>query len=299
MNNHYHLYLDESTSEPMFCVAGFIVNSVDVKNVETEINRIKQNIWSDLQDPTSIILHEKDVSDAQKYGDRKVSNEYKRFKYVSQAKSLYKEIEVSLKRLNIKIIGSCINEKELQFYYSKRNMNDCYFTAMQNIIENFVQFLIQKNATGEIFLEGRDSINNQSLNSQDRQVRQHYSSIVSIGSMFLSRHAIQDHLKGISFISKTANNSCIQLADFLPNRFARKEGHKSPKLYNLNETLKSLLYDGEVKNKERFGVKVIPSRLPRPVKAPSVKIDSSGRTKTKHRGKRSRGKRTKTTPPHS
>lgn len=293
MTDHYHLYLDESTAPPMFCVAGFIISSSKVNDAEQEVNRIKSSVWSDIPNPTSIVLHEKDITQVNRDGyakTAKISSEYSRFEHNAVAKSLYIEIEKSFNNLDVKIIGSCINTGELELYYSERNMNDCYFTAMQNIIENFVQYLIKNNATGEIFLESRDSVTDNSLRSADRQVRQHYSSILSIGSMFISRHAIQDHLKGITFVPKTANNACVQLADFLPNQFARKETHRKPKIYGMNRVLKELLYDGTVNNKKRFGVKVIPSSIPAPVATPKVR--SPRRQKSKSRGKRSRGKRT-------
>lgn len=290
MPDHYNLYLDESTSEPMFCVAGIIINKNQINQVLTEVNRIKQIIWSDLPHPERIILHEKDIKEVRRNGfaNTTVISEYARFDHLPIARSLYIEVERAIKRLNVKIIGACVNKEELKNYYSTRNMTNKYLTAMQSIIENFAQFLIKHNATGTIILESRDTVGDKSIKSADRQVRTHFMNIMSIGSMFLSSQALQDVILGIEFIPKTANNPAIQLADFIPNQLARKETHRRTDIYAMYPELKKRFYNGTLGQPERFGVKIIPCVIPAPTPSSRTSARRSGRNR-RRRGSRGRG----------
>lgn len=290
MSEHYNLYLDESTSHPMFCVAGIIVKKNQMTQVQTEVNRIKQIIWSDVTHPERIILHEKDIKEVRRNGfaNTTVVSEYARFENLPIARNLYIEVERAIKRLNVKIIGACVNKEELKKYYSARNMNILYLTAMQSIIENFAQFLIKHNATGSIVLESRDTVGDTSVKSADRQVRTHFMNIMSIGSMFLSSQALQDVILGIEFIPKTANNPAIQLADFIPNQLARKETHRKSDIYAMYPELKKRFYDGTLGQPERFGVKIIPCVIPAPAPSSRSSAGSSGRRR-RRRGSRGRG----------
>lgn len=51
------------------------------------------------------------------------------------------------------------------------------------------------------------------------------------------------------------NCAGLQLADFVPNYFARDHTGKPQPKYNIFGTLKYLRYDGNVGDKDRFGVK--------------------------------------------
>lgn len=295
MTTVYHLYLDESTSFPMFCVAGFIIKQSELGKVNTEVNNIKDIIWRGSSNRHEIILHEKDVKNVCADGFDKTNTkgniplEYKCFENKRIAKNLYIEVHHAIKRLDLKVIGACINIKKLESYYSKRNMTNYYLTAMQSIIENFAQFLIKNNGVGKIILESRDDIT-ANINSEDRRVRNHFMNIMSIGSMFLSNSALQDVILSIEFIPKTANNPCVQLADFIPNQFARKELHKPAIIYPLYPILQEKLYDGTLKQPERFGMKVIPSSIPAPPNSVTTKPTKKTPFSKRKRGSRGRKK---------
>nr|WP_015061689.1 DUF3800 domain-containing protein [Vibrio anguillarum]AFK88696.1 conserved hypothetical protein [Vibrio anguillarum] len=290
MTTVYNLYLDESSVFPMFCVAGFIIKESELEKVNTEVKKIKDIIWSDSSNPHKIILHEKDVKSVHQNGfknDGNIPLEYKRFENGSVAKQLYIEVYHAIKRLDLKVIGACINTQELESYYSKRNMTNHYLTAMQSIIENFAQYLIKNNGIGKIILESRDDAT-ANINSEDRKVRTHFMNIMSIGSMFLSNSALQDVILSIEFIPKSENNPCVQLADFIPNQFARKETHKESKIYALYPILQKKLYDGTLKQPERFGMKVIPCPIPASPTTETTKkpIKTSSKRKRGSRGRK-------------
>lgn len=295
MKTVYNLYLDESSVSPMFCVAGFIIKESEQCKVKAEVNKIKDIIWRDNANAHQIILHEKDVKSVceNKFIKANIKGnipvDYKCFENKQVARQLYEEVYHSIKRLNLKVIGACINIKELETYYSKRNMTDYYLTAMQSIIENFAQFLIKNNGVGKIILESRDNAT-ANINSDDRKVRNHFMNIMSIGSMFLSNAALQDVILSIEFIPKYENNPCVQLADFIPNQFARKETHKGSKIFALYPILKSKLYDGKLKQPERFGMKVIPCSIPAPPKPETTKNKINTSSSKRKRGSRGRKK---------
>lgn len=291
MADHYNLYLDESKCAPMFCVAGIILKDTELPKVDTEIKRIKSIIWHDILDSSNIILHEKDIKAVVKNGfqEADVGSEYERFMQNSVGETLYRELEYSLTRIDGHIIGACVDENKLKEYYGSNSMNNLYLTAMQSIIENFAQFLIKNNATGTIILESRDTDGETSPKSADRQVRRHFMNIMSIGSMFLTSAALQDVIQGIKFVPKSANNSAVQLADFIPNQIARKATHKRPVIYGIYPVINSMRYDGTLQEPGRFGVKIIPCEIPEPI--PSSSNDRHRRRRNRRRGSRGSGRR--------
>ena len=68
--NQYSLYLDESYTyehngkKPAFAIGGFIIKDSNIESINNAIDNLKKIIWSDLSNPTSIILHEMDLKDA-------------------------------------------------------------------------------------------------------------------------------------------------------------------------------------------------------------------------------------------
>jgi len=60
------------------------------------------------------------------------------------------------------------------------------------------------------------------------------------------------------FEEKSKNSAGLQLADFVPNSFAKDHGKFPQSKNNIFGNLKYLRYDGKVNNKERFGIKYMP-----------------------------------------
>ena len=49
----------------------------------------------------------------------------------------------------------------------------------------------------------------------------HFNHVKAMGSMFISPFAMQNYLREIDFPPKSSNNPGLQIADFIPNPFAR------------------------------------------------------------------------------
>ena len=70
---HYRLYLDESetrnaSGSSFFVVGGVILNASSEVAVAQELNALKLSLWAGDQQATTHILHEKEITEANKSG---------------------------------------------------------------------------------------------------------------------------------------------------------------------------------------------------------------------------------------
>lgn len=261
MSDIYYLFLDESESHDsngdnrVFCIAGFIIKENDYNNLESDIMSLKQIIWNDLPQPENIVMHEQDIRYANNRHNRgklnKINSEFHRFKENSITRQLYDELKNVIEKNPITIIGSCVLLDKLNNYFSKEIVSDKYLIAMQIVLENFIHFLQKNSGVGYIFYESREEPN-------DKEVRMRFNHIKAIGSMFISPYAIQKHLVEINFPPKNSNMAGLQLADFIPNNFARKHGVNNKHRINIYNSVRKIRYDGGLSNQNRFGIKVMP-----------------------------------------
>lgn len=118
----YNLYLDESltyrnNTQEDFCIVGIIVSqNLHDGALTTELNNLKQTIWGDLQNPTDLILHEKEVKQANR-GRGSNSVEYQRFKNNRRARNLYAELNKIIDNNDVQIIAVSISKDKLNAYY--------------------------------------------------------------------------------------------------------------------------------------------------------------------------------------
>jgi hypothetical protein len=255
--NKYHLYLDESEThtdgkERIFCLAGIIVEENNFVNViEPGLNDLKKVIWHDLPNPTSYILHEKDVRSAQKNKMRNINPEFYRFRKGSYSRNLYNGIGDLINSSSCKIVGSAIHMDNLDMHFKKTIVSHNYLIAFQIILENFSHFLESVNGVGSVFYESRDD-------KANSIVRMQFNQIKAMGSMYVNPYAMQKHIREIEFPGKTENNAGLQVADFVPNPFARLSLGKAQHKFNLYPTLRTARYDGGIFKGDRFGVKMMP-----------------------------------------
>ena len=263
--DYYTLYLDESESHrfnkttqriesPHFCMAGAIIADSDIENIRKSVDSLKSIVWSDLPNPHSVILHQMLINNAQKGRlDAKKYPEYVRFSSNSKVKVFYHEIQKIFINNPMTIVGSCIFEDNMKDFYgiSGKNKQDHYLIAMQLILENYCHFLCSKNAKGRILYESLDVSANESL-------RDKYYHMKLMGSMYMPQKTAVQCLIGLDFANKFDNNPGLQVADFIPNGFARDCLGIPQAKYNIFRTLKYLRYDGGQNLPDRFGVKYMP-----------------------------------------
>lgn len=255
--NRYHLYLDESEThdngtQKVFCLAGIIVEENALTNIlEPGLDTLKRAIWHDLPNPTSYIFHEKDVRAAQRKKMRNINPEFQRFVKGNYSKTLYKGMGSLITSSSCVAIGAAIHMDKLDNHFKKSIVSHNYLIAFQIILENFCHFLESVNGTGSVFYEARDA-------KPDSIVRMHFNQIKAMGSMYVTAYAMQRHIKEIEFPLKTENNAGLQVADFVPNPFARGVLAKKEHRFNIYSTLKRTQYHGGIYNRNRFGVKIMP-----------------------------------------
>lgn len=255
----YYLFLDESTTHndkfknPMFCLAGVIIKEEDYNNILIpSLNDLKTKVWHDLADPTALVLHEKEVNEARNRMKRleDIKPHFQRFRRNEYTRLLYNELSTLLSSVPCTVIGACIDMDELKSHFHPECSTDTYLTAMQIILENYCHFLQKNNGVGYVFAESRET--------QDIAVRMHFNHVKAMGSMFISPFAMQNYLREIDFPPKSSNNPGLQIADFIPNPFARNALKKKQNKYSIYSQLRLLRYDGGLKRYDRFGMKIMP-----------------------------------------
>lgn len=259
--DRYHLYLDESVSNngirgagkrEAICVAGIIVKEDNITPMEQELNNLKRVLWSDQPKPEDIILHELEVKTAQKRNSqRPVDPLYRRFHVRRFNIQLYQGISGILNTMDCKIIGASIEKFEMNKYFTVGLDTPDYLVTFQIILENFCHFLHSVNGVGEVYYESQNE-------TVDARLRKHYNQVKSNGSMFINAEKMQKHLREIEFPGKKENIAGLQVADFVPNYFARKALKLNPHRYNINDVLRRRRYDGCIYKMDRFGVKQMP-----------------------------------------
>ena len=255
--NEYYLFLDESETHTnfknqYFCIAGAIIKKEDYETVKQMINNLKILLWHDVN-AINYIFHEKDVKSAnhRKVDFHSLGLEYEIFKQNKNVRLLYAELAKILETASAIIIGSCVNIDLLNRYFSEEILSDKYLIAMQILLENYCHFLRCNQGTGVIYYESRQE-------HQDKEVRMRINHIKAMGTMFVSPYAMQKHLKEIYFPTKKENIAGLQIADFIPNSFARKGAEKEQSRYNIYQCIRKLRYDGGIQNYNRFGIKYLP-----------------------------------------
>ena len=163
---HYRLYLDESetrnaSGSSFFVVGGVILNASSEVAVAQELNALKLSLWAGDQQATTHILHEKEITEANKSGR---SNDpcYTIFRANGTVEKLYAGLSKLIKMHSITTMGVCVNSDELSRLYPGET-NPKLTIALQMLLENYCHFLKHNTATGDICYESLQEPGNQPL----------------------------------------------------------------------------------------------------------------------------------------
>lgn len=239
----YYLFLDESKPNreiEHFCLGGCIIEKENyINRVIPFVKQIKQNVFGN----TDIILHETEIRRAkEKYSV--MSKERKREVFWKYMRKVFRDY-------NITVLSAVVTPQECRRIYDTKYLNDEYFIALQIILENFVYFLEQNNGRGSIYLESRNPVENNRL-------QHHYFELLSNGTMFFNKDALQKYLSTISFPLKADNIIGLQLADFIPNVLKKKAFELNQRIPTIVDEIVDCLYDGGTGREDVFGMKKIP-----------------------------------------
>lgn len=259
--NHYTLYLDESHThnkgkKEHFCIAGIIVENDYHNTILTEeLNLLKDRIWSDVPNPRTIILHEKDLrEELNGHSKRKRSTlaEYQRFQDEKAAGKLYACLDKILNHQDISVIGASIDIDQLNRYYPSKTLPSREFICLQIILENFCHFLANKNnAMGHVVYEY--------IGDKEKELmRNRFYQIKAMGTIFVAPTTIQSLIQGITFPKKSDNIAGLQIADFIPGDLVRLHAKKTSKKCSITKAIRKCRYKGIDNKPEKFGVKELP-----------------------------------------
>lgn len=239
MNKEYYLFLDETKPNAhgdYFALGGYAILKEDYENILVpKLQKIKTDLMPDPNLPLHLYDMRKNIKGFEFLSDMNVRN------------SLFDRIKQLIKDLPINIFVASINKKKYSNMYHDK-INDVYDITLQTILENFVHFLIENNATGSFFVESRNSIENKYL-----QVC--YYRLLTGGTLYIDSNTIMDKLSIFSFPLKSDNNLGVQLADFIPVSFIRHMvGSKD--YCGLYKIFEDKIYQGYNHNMgDRFGFK--------------------------------------------
>ena len=239
MNKEYYLFLDETKPNAhgdYFALGGYAILKEDYENILVpKLQKIKTDLMPDPNLPLHLYDMRKNIKGFEFLSDMNVRN------------SLFDRIKQLIKDLPINIFVASINKKKYSNMYHDK-INNVYDITLQTILENFVHFLIENNATGSFFVESRNSIENKYL-----QVC--YYRLLTGGTLYIDSNTIMDKLSILSFPLKSDNNLGVQLADFIPVSFIRHMvGSKD--YCGLYKIFEDKIYQGYNHNMgDRFGFK--------------------------------------------
>lgn len=252
--DHYTLYLDESetftsSGRRFFTVGGVIVQSSIAAKLSQELDLLKSSLWDVQQGSTTNILHEREITMAQR-NQMPRSSCYYIFKRNAKVKELYNGLSRILKTYHVVTLGVCLDVSRIVQLYGTRT-NSKLTIALQLLLENYCHFLMTRSGTGDICYESLQEPGNQEL-------RQRFYELEVLGTMYYTPYFFQTHIGDISFKSKADNVPGLQLADFIPNTLARQAAKLSPKHKQYKQTVLKQLYDGDSKNAPKYGFQIIP-----------------------------------------
>lgn len=246
----YILYLDESNVGNKYsCVGGVVIKTSDIMSVMEDLNGLKNSLWKNDSNPENYVLHEKEISEAKKSG--KIAQPcYSIFRANESCNKLYNGLSKILKSHGIVTIGTCVDVQELATKYPGE-VNPNLTIALQMLMENYCHFLTVNNAYGDVCYESLQEPGNTPL-------RQRFYELQALGTMYYTAHTFQTHIGDIQFEPKSKNIAGLQLADFIPNTYARFVANLRPKHKAFKNTVIKMAYDGKRNDSAKYGLKKIP-----------------------------------------
>ena len=157
----YYLYLDETGDHglsyidrnfPIFLLCGCLFDQNELKNIEEEIDLLKQKFFN----TSNVILHSREI--------RKCEGAFQVLFDLNLKAEFYKNLNSIIKNSKFKIIGVGINKEEYTKRYGK-SAKDPYPLSLSFIIERLIFYLdeLDKESEVEIIAERRGGKEDQKL----------------------------------------------------------------------------------------------------------------------------------------
>lgn len=280
----YTLYLDESTDDKTekFCIAGCIVKNTEISKLDTEINAIKQIIWTPNEiDTLQPVLHSTELNIAYKNkrnpqihkftsGAYTVLNTKKPEEIDDVFKNVYLKLTTLIKNNGIITLCCIIDKKLFKNYYAlptlPRLLDDWYDIAMQEILECYTHFLCSVNGVGSVVYEARSTETENRTSSLDNKMFHNFCKIKVNGKgiSYLTNRTIYERIRFLNIVSKKENYSGLQLADFIAFNYIKWILRNENERTDFMKRIHLAAYNGnhsltECDLRSCWGVRIIPN----------------------------------------
>lgn len=237
----YLLFVDETKPDkfhPHFCFAGIIVErEYYEKCLVKDVCNLKIKHFQN----SDVIFHFSDM--------KKNRNDFSILLNEEKRNNFWEDYIKLLKDAEFDIIGIYFDDKKmsrLQYGNSKNNYNIGFYA----LLDNFMHYLKEKDAFGQICVESRSFNENRYLLDVFYKYQQN-------GSIYFSESEIKRHLSSIGFIIKGDNCIGLQLADPVPSQLMRYVAKNKKDLYKFYNTLSKKIYCVNTDYENILGIKNI------------------------------------------
>lgn len=150
----YYLFLDETkpnAHRKYFALGGYAISKEDYENILIpKLSKLKYDTMLNGNLPLHLYDMRKNINGFEFLLDNDIRNK------------LYSGIKNLIKQLDMTVFVASIDVTRYKDMYHN-HINDVYDITLQTILENFVHFLIEKDATGSFFVESRNEKENKFL----------------------------------------------------------------------------------------------------------------------------------------
>ncbi len=275
----YTLYLDESLNKETntLIVAGIAVEKGKINFLNNRISDIKKMLWSGFEIPDNdYVLHCTELSVIKNNRRNPRLDSYiKRDSYQFLGKlnaqeikdridSVTNAIARTIELSDIIVLGCAINRLKYQFYYPAQiERDDEYSIALETIIENYVHFLKQNNAVGDVLYESRDSAN--TADSPDVQMKHNFQRIIvnNKGIISIKQSEVLNRIRDFNTISKKEAVSGIEISDYVAFHLAKAVNTDDAQKSIMIKAIEKKIYNGTYSLNDRdvrnfFGLREFP-----------------------------------------
>ena len=251
----YYLYLDEmlanlTTSVYYFSFAGFVVSEIERDILDAKFNKLKN------KHSIEGAFHWTELRRFKELWSKKSEEEIKLF---------LNDLNILLEEANITTFASMYDVKLIKDTIKSHKWHThSHIYCMKKIFENFFFFLNKENTNEEVDVEGYIIVESSTI---DEELKRLFHAIMIIGTDFVSAQGISKLIKTIEFISKSANNNLLQIADPMPSeiyRFSKdnEKFSKKLKLYKeefqkIRKTIVKKQFQGYNNRGDLFGVHIL------------------------------------------
>lgn len=237
----YLLFVDETKPDnyhPNFCLAGMVIEREYYEKILIkDVNNLKIKHFG----RSDIIFHFSDM--------KKNRNEFSIFINEEKRNNFWADYVKLLSVADFNIIGIYFDDKkmrQLQYGASKNNYNIGFYS----LLDNFMHYLKDNDAYGQICVESRSFNENRLLLDVFYKFQQN-------GSIYFAESEVKKHLSSIGFIVKGDNCIGLQLVDPVPSQLMRYIAKNKKDIYNLYNTLSTKIYNVGTDYENILGIKNI------------------------------------------